>query len=245
MQLCRFNERGLRAFGDFLDRLRSDPTQPVPRSLLTDPHLTQPLDPPIEAQPRPFETRMEFTRWLHDAAAHADTHVPRGDAGFWAWLTLALFDQVCPEKNGKRKAGELARYIPMFDDWKRRYRHLLATPYAVFFVHQDDPGRAALILFSPLHILGEITEQFASRQELVSCPGTLALASHLFVGTANRGLRSGASGKAARRLGKLLNQFQRTWDITIMSPSEAAAILPREFDRFKNAAETQAGATVP
>jgi len=237
MQFRRFNDLGIKEFSDYLGTLRSNPSAPVPTDLLEQPQLTTVLEPVIEAKPHTFATRMEFARWLHEAAQRANAAIPRRDAGFWAWLTLALFEQVCPTKSGKRKPGEEARYIPKFEDWKRRYRHLLATPYNVFVIHGEQPERAAFILNSPLHILGELTEQFASRQDIVSCPGTMALASYLFSDAGTGGRRRSASGNAARRLGKLLNQYQRTWDITIMSPQASAAILPREFEHFRKQAE--------
>lgn len=237
----RFNDLGLKAFAEYINALRENPAAPLPGDMLTNDRLTAPLDPPIEAVPTTFNTRMDFACWLHDAAKAAETEIPRRDAGFWAWLTLWLFDQVCPLKNGKRKAGELARYIPMFDDWKRRYRHLLATPYNVFLIHSDNPMRAALILNVPLSVLGELTEQFASRQELVSCHGTMALATYLFVDIHANRKRSKASGNAARRLGKLLNQYTRTWDLPMIQTSAFAALLPKEFDKFKQEAASQAG----
>ena len=246
MQLRAFNQKGIETFTEYLDALRQDPSRPVPRDLLDRPTLTRSLPQAIEATPRPFATRMNFACWLHDAAKSTDAEVPRKDAGFWAWLTLALFDQVCPEKaNGKRRVGELARYVPQFDNYLRRYRHLLATPYNVMLMHEDDPMRAALILMSPLSILGEVTEQFASRQEIISCPGAMALASHLFFDTKKNERKKNASGKAARRFGKLLNQYQRTWDITVMPASDSASILPKEFDRFKTGLATQEDDAAP
>lgn len=234
MQLKAFNNKGIAAFTEYLDALRLDPARPVPTDLLDKPTLTRPLDQPIEATPQGFATRMDFACWLHDAAKDSKATVPLKDAGFWAWLTLALFDQVCPANaKGQRKAGELARYVPQFDNYLRRYRHLLATPYNVMLMHEDNPMRAALILISPLHILGEVTEQFASRQELISCPGTMALASHLFFDAAENKRKPKASGNAARRLGKLLNQYQRTWDIAVMPAEASASILPKEFERFR------------
>jgi len=236
MQLRRFNDMGVKTFAAYLDGLRNNPSALIPYDLLTNPGLTQALESPIGVELKLFSSRMEFARWLYAAAQQANAEIPRRDAGFWAWLTLALFDQVCPASAGKRKVGEYARYVPLFGDWKRRYRHLLATPYNVFLIHADDPSRALMILHSPLSKLGELTEQFASRQDLVSCPGTMALATYLFFNPKTRAGREGASGNAARRLGKLLNQYQRTWDITIMQPQSSAAILPREFEKFRKLA---------
>jgi len=244
MRFRRFNDLGIRAFAAYLEALRANPSAPIPRELLDRPNLTAPLEPAINADPPHFNTRMEFARWLHEAAQQAGTEIPRRDAGFWAWLTLALFDSVCPSKNGKRKCGEDARYIPASENWRRRYRHLLATPYTVFLIHIDRPERAAFILNSPLHVLGELTEQFASRQDLVSCPGTMSLVSYLFSDAVTGQRRSNAAGNAARRLGKLLNQYQRTWDITIMDPTAFANMLPREFERFRQAASMGSSGSV-
>lgn len=235
IQFRRFNDLGVKAFAAYIEALRDNPLAPVPRDLLDKPQLTGVLEVPIAADVQPFATRMEFALWLHDAAQRAGAEIPRRDAGFWAWLTLALFDSVCPEKDSKRKPGELARYIPS-QDWKRRYRHLLSTPYNVFMIHIDAPDRAAFILNAPLSVLGELTEQFASRQELVSCPGTMALANYLFADSTTGQRRRSAAGNSARRLGKLLNQYQRTWDITIMAPTASAAMLPREFEKFRRMA---------
>jgi hypothetical protein len=238
MRFRKFNDLGVKAFSAYLGALRDNPTAPAPVELLENPRLTEPLEALIEADLVPFSTRMEFVLWLHAAAGRAGAEIPRRDAGFWAWLTLAMFDQVCPVRKGKRKVGEDARYVPQFGDWKRRYRHLLATPYNVFLIHIDDPGRVLMILNVPLDVLGELTEQFMSRQELVSCPGTMALATYLFMDPETGAKRKKASGEAARRLGKLLNQYRRTWDITIMKPEASAAILPRRFQQFVKVAAT-------
>lgn len=238
MQLRRFNRKGIDAFTMYLDALRLDPSRPVPTELLTNDALVSPLAPPIQTPAPPvkgFASRMAFASWLHDAATASGAQVPRKDAGFWSWLTLALFDQVCPaDAKGQRKVGELARYLPQFDNYLRRYRHLLATPYEVLLMHEDDPTCVAIILHSPLNVLGELTEQFASRQELISCKGTMALASHLFFDSKGNKTKNRASGNAARRFGKLLNQYQRTWDITVMTPKQSSAILPKDFDKFKS-----------
>ena len=232
MMLKRFNEKGVAAFSEYLIAVRTDPVKPVPTDLLDKPTLVTALPDPIDAEPKQFKDRLDFVTWLQEAADRAEVRIAFHDQGFWSWLALLLFDQLCPLRKGKRTVGEDARYI-LSRDWRRRYRHLLATPYRTFQIHRTTPERAGIVLRQPLHVLGEITEQFASRQELISCPGTMGLATHLFVNPKTGHLRRGASGAAARRLGKLLNQYTRTWDVTVMEPARMAELLPAEFNRFK------------
>lgn len=244
LTLRRFNEQGIKAFIEYLEALKASPAAAPPMELLDRPTLTLPLDKPIQVEPRPFTNRLDFAQWLDAAAVQAQADIPATDPGFWSWLSLALFDQVCPPKNGRRKVGERARYIPAFTDWKRRYRHLLANSYSILQIHKADPARSLVVLGSELHKPGEIYEQFASRLELISCPGVMGLATLLFVDMETQTRKAGASGKAARRLGKLLNQYMRTWDVAVMEPASAAKLLPKEFRRFISE-EAQADAAAP
>lgn len=234
MQFRRFNDHGIETFRKHIEELRIDPKASFPRNILSDEALTEVLRPNISASEEVFENRMEFAKWLSNASLDSQAEPPRSDVGFWTWLTAALFDQVCPvDGNGKRKVGAEARYIPDLTKWTRRYRHLLANPFNVYQLHRDNPDRAAVALINPLHTPGELTEQFTGRLELVSCPGTMSLASALFIDPITGQRRKGASGKAARRLGKIMNQYTRTWDIPIVDSVEFAQLLPVEFNRFK------------
>ena len=224
MRFRRFNEQGVKAFAEFLGGLRANGEAPVPIELLTSPRLTEPLAVSIEAEPpASFPTRMAFAKWLHAAAAAVE--VPRDDAGFWAWLSLALFDHVCPaDGKGKRKPGADARHLIDATDWKRRYRHLLQNAYEIFFLHRDDPARALVALVNPLHQPGELTEQINGRQEIVTCPGCISLATFLCVDSeGNR--RKGASGEFARVFGKAVNRVSRTFDLPVMQPHQSAKLL--------------------
>lgn len=234
MRFRRFTDAGVEAFSQYIHDLRADPKLPVPADLVTVDALTEVLTPEVSATPEAFETRMEFARWLDLAFGNSDAEAPLLDAGFWTWLTAALFDQVCPpDGNGRRKPGADARYIPDMTRWTRRYRHLLANPYQVFQLHRNAPERAAVALVNPLHKPGELTEQFTARLEIIRCPGTLGLATKLFVDPSTGARRPGASGNAARRFGKLMNQYTRTWDLQSVEAGEFAQLLPREFNRFK------------
>jgi hypothetical protein len=113
MKFRRLTDEGIAAFATYLNRLREDSALEPPTVLLSDAAASEPLAVNLSAEPEPFATRFDFARWLHEAAEKYDVEVPRGDAAFWSWLSLALFDQVCPEDgNGRRKLFEKAWYIP-------------------------------------------------------------------------------------------------------------------------------------
>jgi hypothetical protein len=226
MKLRRFNDQGVSEFGAFLDVLRSSADEAVPVGLLNSARFSEPLGVTITANPPPsFANRMAFANWLHTAATDSGENIPRNDAGFWAWLSLALFDHICPaDGNGRRKPGANPRYIIDAADWKRRYRHLLQNPYDVYFLHRDDPGRALVALVNPLDQPGELTEQINGRQELVTCPGCMSLATFLCI-DANGKRRKGASGDFARVFGKAVNRVSRTFDLPEMPPPLAAKLL--------------------
>jgi hypothetical protein len=238
MQLRSFNDEGIEQFRNYLKQLRNDPTLAPPASLLTDKRWSSPLFPSIEVEPIQFNNRMSFASWLYKAGTDSGSEIPRNDAGFWAWLSLALFDQVCPKNESNRRSpGADARHIPDQTNWQRRYRHLLANPYDVFWLHRDNPERAAVVLVNPLHKPGELTEQFTARSEIVSCSGTMALATYLYIDPDTQTRRSGASGKSARRFGKLMNQYTRTWDLPEIKPDRFVNMLPKEFEKFKITAQ--------
>ena len=234
MRFRRFTDAGVEEFSQYIHALRNDPKLPVPSALIADDALTELLTPEVSATPERFSTRMEFARWLDRAFEESDAEVPSLDTGFWTWLAAVLFDQLCPaDGHGRRKPGADARYIPDMSRWTRRYRHLLANPYQVLQLHRDDPERAAVALVNPLHKPGELTEQFTARLEIIRCPGTIGLATKLFIDPKTGARRHGASGNAARRFGKLMNQYTRTWDLQSVEADTFVQLLPREFNRFK------------
>lgn len=222
----RFNEDGVKAFAEYLGDLRANPTAAVPSEMRCNPQLTEPLSVEIDANPpASFANRMEFAQWLHTAATASGVEIPRNDAGFWAWMSLALFDHVCPpDAKGQRKPGAEPRHIIDSKDWKRRYRHLLQNSYEIYFLHRDDPARALVALVNPLNAPGELTEQINGRQEIVVCPGCMSLATFLCVDAEGK-RRKGASGEFAGVLGKAINRVSRTYDIPIMQPIQSAKLL--------------------
>jgi hypothetical protein len=190
MEFRRFNEMGVKAFAAHLDTLRSIPAAPVPIQLLTDPSLTQALDQPISAEPRTFTTRMEFALWLDEATRHSNSDVPHRDIGFWAWLTLFLFENVCPgDSQGRHKLKEDARYLPMLDSPRRYYRHSLVGPYAIFKLYEHKPEQADALLCGSLAKLTDEAYRLFVENQLVFYPAAVSILSSFYF-DANRKILS-------------------------------------------------------
>lgn len=120
-------------------------------------------------------------------------------------------------------------------NFQRYYCDLLAGPWRIYRTHRDDPARALAVLCQPLHTPGDLVEQLASRQELVTNRAFLAAKTTLYVDPQTRLPKRGGGGKSrgtARRLAEVCNQFDVTWDVYATEAPELLERLPKEFGRF-------------
>jgi hypothetical protein len=96
-----------------------------------------------------------------------------------------------------------------------------------------------ILLYGPLNVMGEVVEQLASRQELITNQAVVGAATRLYFDALRGTPRRGFGGKgpgSPRRLADVLNQLDLTWDLYAMSADELMAKLPAEFERFRSAA---------
>jgi len=236
MILRRLISNGIEEFGRYLDLLESEPTAPVPDRILESDTESEPVAEHVEVVRNRLATRMSVARFLADLFHKAGTSGDELDQGLWSWLTLALFDSVCPsDRTGARKPRERSAYIPEKDNYRRYYRHLLLGPYLIYRAHQDDPARAMGLLCRPPHIIDDVVAQIAARQEYVTNPAIVELVTELYYDPKLKALRRGAGSKgpgSARRLVNVLGQFDVTWDLYATSGSEFRQLLPKEFTKY-------------
>lgn len=236
MKLSRLNQKGIALFAQYLADLRKAPKMPPPVELLIDPESSDEVAD-CDVPEKHFMSRAEAGSWLQGLFESAGLIGVAKDKGLWAWLSLRFFDAVCPaDGHGHRKPGETARHIPDVENFLRYYRHLLAGPWRISRAHREDSELALAVLCQPLHKPGDIVEQLASRQELVTNRAFMAAATKLYVDSETRIPKRGAGGKskgAARRLADFCNQLDVTWDLYAMEAGELLAKLPDEFKRFK------------
>lgn len=241
MSVRRLNDQGIERFTAFLDSLSGDAPMPYPSALLTDPDGTVEIQPTIEVEQRAFGSRYAAAEYLYNVFKDSGlTNIER-DRGLWAWLSLFYFEQLCPPNaRGERKPGHLARWIPETGVSWRYYRHLLAGPYRIYAAHSDSPDRALLVLCGPLHQPGDIVEQIASRQEIITNGGIMETLSSLYYdpdsGTPRRGAATKQGKGTVRRFTDILNQFDVTWDLYSLAAQDVLQLLPDEFSRFRKLA---------
>jgi hypothetical protein len=232
------NEAGVDRFEQYLADLRGGggATDP-PTDALTSAECSEPLGVEIEVEDRDFSSRLDWARYIDEKLEGKGLKNVERDVGLWAWLALFYVKRLLPsKKNGRKKVGEVAMWVPQIRDYRRYYRHLLAGPYRIFRAHRTNPDNALILLGGPFGSHGEVVEQFASRLEIVTNRGLIESLTTLYWDVQGRKLRRGAGGKdagSARRLADVLQQFDLTWDLYALTAPWLLGLLPREFDKFK------------
>lgn len=237
MNIRRLNDQGIEHFTVFLDSLTGDAPMPYPSALLTDPEATEEIQPAIKIEQRTFGSRYAAAEYLYKLFKDSGLTNIEGDRGLWAWLSLFYFEELCPPNvKGRRKPHERARWIPEVGSFWRYYRHLLAGPYRIYTAHSDSPERAMLVLCGSLHQPGDIVEQIASRQEIITNAELMKAATKLYYDSSSKKPWRGAAGKdsrgTVRRFTDILNQFDVTWDLYSIRTNDFIGMLPNEFSRF-------------
>ena len=234
--LRRLTSAGIDSFRAWLAEQREGAGGAPPWGLLSDSISSEPVDPSISFDSgRSFTSKVELGSYLVNVLSPLvkDRHIEM-DRGLWTGLALTYFDSICPSVNGERKVGSDERYV-LTASWDRVYRHLVRTPFVVSQIHGSC---ARVVLSGSPHKHGEATEQLLSRQDvLLNVPLWQAL-DRLYVletGKLKTGMRGKDRGGTVRRLGKVLRQYDRTFDLYEMNPDQILDLLPHEFDRFKAA----------
>lgn len=236
MILRRFNAAGIAVFQAFLDSCTAAESLPWPGSALTDPKYSEPVQQHVELAEQSFSSRFELAEYLYAQFESAGFAVTGTVREVWSWIACRYFRQVCGKLRGTARwaPGHPARWIPQTADYRRYYRHLFAGPFGIYRAHRDDPSRALVLLCQPVNSPGEVVEQIASRQELVTNPAIVQVATNCFVEPSTGRPRRGASTRGAggaERFVKVLQQFDVTWDLSAISAAKLQSLLPEEFRR--------------
>lgn len=233
--LYEFNAAGLDAFQKvFNGQIDDDAIDPVDSALASRVSGTKAF------VPSEFEKAKEMAQAVLDALGNTDLFTLLPNTGLWAWLTFILRHQLFKQlDDGTWRVGEIHRWYPSNpNDWQKGQRHLVRMPVLLL----KSLGRSAdhLLCSSP-SVLPEIREQLTSQQDMFN-PAFQGVARALYFDDETEALKRGAGGKSGgtpRRLAKVRQQLDVTWDLEDLNPERVVALLPREFSRFKPAKESQ------
>lgn len=227
--LFSFNAKGLERFdGAFtrrvldcsLDPLDSDLVAPVPNSL---PFLSS-----------DYDNAKAMARSIISAFGTNSVIDYLPESGLWAWLTFVLHEQLFRRDSaGQWMVGERHRWYPSNpNDWQKSQRHLVRMPVHLLHTFGDDADH---LLCGETNLMPEIREQLASQKDMFSRV-FLRVGRLLYFDDMKGRLKRGASGReggSARRLARLRQQLDVTWDLDDLEPEQIISMLPPEFDRFK------------
>lgn len=184
-----------------------------------------------------FDTTKKMAMAVLDGLGSADLYELLPRTGLWAWLTFVLRDQLFKhDKTGNWKVGEIHRWYPSDpNDWQKGQRHLVRMPVLLAHTLGDDADH---LLCGAPSVLPEIREQLTSQQDMFN-DAFQQVARALYFDDSKGRLKRGAGGKTGgtpRRLAKVRQQLDVTWDLEDLQVEKIIARLPAEFERFKEAA---------
>ena len=252
LKLRAFNEEGSNAFRRYLSELRENGCLPVPYAMLENDALTVTVKGSVNIDNVPIKTRMDAARFLHSILVGKVDPNEYENNNMWAWISLYFFDQLCPaDSNGQRTPGMDYRYIPSMEFMGGRHRHLLKIPFSIYLSHGD---KARVLLCNEIDSPGDMNEQIANRQNLLSSTGIMEALELLYYDNSTGRVKRGFINKSKKKLKagtldrfwKIIGQLELTYDLYAMPGSKISSLLPGEFDewRFPSLLE-QGDAVVP
>ena len=233
-----FNEAGLNEFERIISELKSGNLKSIPEALLYSDEFSSANEPIVNIEKVDYKNKNELIPYLTQQLNLRANKYLYFDKGMWSWLAAFYFDNICPmDGNWKRKINETAFYILRDPkNYTKFYRHLLAYPCRVYS-ELDDSSK--IFLIGNFSKRGEITEQFGAYQEIALNKGILDAANLLYWDESLKNLKRGAAGKgagSARRLVRIIRQYQLTYDLNSMNGNEIVDLLPSEFSKWQNQA---------
>lgn len=234
-ELRTFNDSGMDLFKKYLIELKANPKQGIP-PILQDYRCTEIIQPAVQVDQRHFRTKYEFGRYLYETVKdNVSAHTLRTSIRLWCWLTLFYFNEVCPtNSSGERKVLRLEKYMPSTAHIASGLdKHLLFFPWKMVSLHGAD---AEWLLGGPLREDSKVMRELANSYRRNVSIDFIRLARSLYFDAKKGAIKTGATTNrpgSLRRLDRVINQLDLTYDIFGVGSQRLSQLLPQdEFHRW-------------
>lgn len=239
MRVRRLNPQGIDAFREYIRTAKialkaGEDVPPVSDEILGSELLTEATPYEMPEPPERFGSKLELAQFVDRFLPRNKYDDVRIDVGMWTWLAARLLDQIT---NGRRKFKEERGYVAGLT-FQEFYRHLVLSPYFIYFNAKEDPSRVQVLLYDEPTTMNEVMVQFGSYQTLMQNKSLQALVQRLYFDPGKGRIRRGAGGKEAgtpRRLMDFFRQIELNYDLQSIDQDKFWDMLPAEFGKFKKA----------
>ena len=246
LALRKFNDAGILEFSKRYIEMK-ETGKPVDFSdLVENENLTEFISNQKTLDLVRFATRMECGEYFYNLfesnaeALHKNNVDPLTDVGLWCWLTAVWAKYLQFNSDGKfniNQSSALARWIYEPLHPRRYYRHLLAGPYRLYFLHAGNTNRIKILMYN--HVTKPNTawvEQICSRKEIVDDGSIMDFIHEMFFDESMNKPRTKPKNFSKvgdiRRFGVVYNQLVVNWDMHGMPTDALKAVIPSEFDAW-------------
>lgn len=237
-EIRSLTESGIEQFRRYCCLLKDQPSADPPYWLLCDPVHSVAVSGSAFVESRGFGSKYEFGQYFHGQVhGRIPVQILRNSAGIWAWMALFYLDALSSFANGKRKMLAIEKYIASSKDIREGLdKHLLYFPWKLVSLHAD---AVAWMLYTPLRDDTKFLRELANSYRRNVRKEFLDLAKTVFYDDRNRKFKRGATANGSkrpgtlRRLDRVADQLDMTFDIFGLQASELVYLLPAEFDRWR------------
>lgn len=162
------NAVGRERWRAFVQSLKTDSSLPVPGELLNNEETSLEVmsDHPLPAGP--FDSKFTLAQaLLPTIEAIEETRLPESEwPGVWDALALVYFDEICPRNDGKRRVGEIERFV-YNGHYTRNFKHRVAGNLILFRSFKE---HSLLFLWGSPRTLSDYEIQICSRPAWLGAP---------------------------------------------------------------------------
>lgn len=163
MKIGRLRDKGVERFIRFLDGHRAGIPQDLPKDFLSNDEFVEAIGgDSVWLDALDLDDRLSAAKGLDEIVLKLGLTSAEKDSGFWSWCSVFLFDRLCKTSGSSFKPGELPIWIAEPNNYRRYYRHYLASIWSVYAAHKSREDKLKVLLNGSVNTPGELWAQVAA-----------------------------------------------------------------------------------